>query len=179
VETSVPVCAELEWLKNKGGSYLFSHAEALERPEQGIYIPIKGRTPRKVGQTPGFAGFSQRLKAYPSDWNFYLAIIKTGNCGISGITHVPSAVEYAIARLLYRVRKTLPEHDKPKRRAEVMGDVNIKNILPPSLERLLTSAYGATGLRTGGIVSPFPVSGSSRDLVLQPVSGRKLWWELS
>jgi peptidoglycan hydrolase-like protein with peptidoglycan-binding domain len=149
LETLGPLTAELKWLPENAQPKLYSLQKALLEPGGGVYIALnKNGTPLKVGVTNSFA---TRLRRYGKAaqkiggvW-FYLAQIKRGRIGGSGIAGADKAIEYAIARTLLRAGRGLRWHGKPFAVAAVTDTVDIRNILPKPLASLVSKAFTASG----------------------------------
>ena len=181
-----PVSAALKWLPDSKNPKLCTRDEARNTEGGGIYIAIdtaKGNRPLKVGVASSFkvrlgnAIYVDMERRRPG-LRFYLAQIQRGRMGSYGIGGADKAIERSVARILYRAGEKLPEHQLPYKVVNILGRVNIANVLPRPLLDRLHRAYVAAGSdpRKQPIPGPYSaVPGGRRSLILDPAVHSKGW----
>jgi len=195
------VTVELHWISPPSGTR--HTCEGLANSSGlggGVYIATDAAgMPLKVGMTEDFADRARRYKTSErgryikmladkkgvesdsSKWEFHIAKITKGAGEVPRlIKGYGIHVENAIARAFLRAKYALPAHKSPVVVANVLGAVDIKNLLPPppAFPLLLRHAYEAKKDVRGRSVTHYGSGPAlSNRLSLIPSKGKRLTWE--
>lgn len=166
----------------------------------GVYIATDANdNPLKVGMSDDFARRagqynSKRTRTYYANlekkkkmsvtipdsagWYFYIATITSAEGDLPRLVRgYGSHVENAIARALLRAKQPMPAHESPVKVANVLGRVEIKTLLPPTLVKHLTSAYQAKKDARGKNLTSYSAASAASNMLLLTPGKKALTWE--